>query len=282
MASHRGDVKVTEEGVLTYVFPELMISAGGPVTEREPDPAWRRLEYPESVTGNDRKTDLVVGGINGFNLTAAASAPMFIFPRLGLEGDLAWIGLVWVPLAFSTLFFAVPLLRSIVVRFRNRRRVGRNLRKVILGQVFQAALGGGGPKPVSLDRAKRHLHAALPPSGGNGLVEPALLALVAEFDGDVTETPDGNVEFEFPEIRRQFEGAERMRRTLALGEQAVGEIVYATDDSADEAHERDLASFDRELDRHRSLERYVQAPDRIAFVDDFELVAFDEELRITA
>ena len=66
-------------------------------------PAWRRLEPNELVTGNEMKNNLFIGGINGFNLVAAMTAPMFIFPQLGLGGPLAWIGLVWIPVVFSTL-----------------------------------------------------------------------------------------------------------------------------------------------------------------------------------
>ena len=44
MGAYDGDVRVTPGGTLVYVFPELMLSAEGRVSEREPDPAWRRLE----------------------------------------------------------------------------------------------------------------------------------------------------------------------------------------------------------------------------------------------
>jgi hypothetical protein len=136
---------------------------------------------------------------------------------------------------------------------------------------------------VSLDGARDHILAALPSStAGNGRLEPEFLNLLSEFDGDVTESTDGTVQFCFPEILRQYEGAERVRRHLGLEGQTVGEIVYASDDSDAEAHERDLAAFDREMERQQDLERYIQAPDRIAFFDDFELVALEEELQTRA
>ena len=43
MVAYEGDVRVSGEGELVYVFPELMVSAHGGVRERLPDPAWRRL-----------------------------------------------------------------------------------------------------------------------------------------------------------------------------------------------------------------------------------------------
>ena len=298
MSAYEGDVKVTGEGVITYVFPELMVSAKGRVSEREPDPAWRRMEFAESVTGNDKKSDALIAGINGFNLVAALSAPWVIFPRLGFGGPLAWIGLVWVPLLFSALFFALPLLRSVGVRLRNRRRQDRNLRRVLLGHVLQATLSTRGAQWVTSAGASERGRHLLLHSGGKtrgrqvSAVDsnlPAELSwdrgfqaqlqrLTAEFDGEVEELPDGTARYRFPEIRLQFEGAERMRRGLRLEAQEVGDIVYASDQTDGESDQREVDAFEREAERQYDLERYLQAPDRLEYFDEFELVSFDEEL----
>jgi len=245
-----------------------------------------------------------VAGINSFNLVAAATAPWFIFPRLGLAGDLAWIGLVWVPLLYSFLFFAVPALRSLSVRKRNRLRRERNLRKVILGYLFRASLVGDGAQWVSVAGTREHVRAALPKAGGgsagsrlalervadggallssetggNGFLEAELQALLAEFDGEVEENPEGTVRYRFSSILTQFRGAETVRRRLSLEAQEVGDIVFASDQTEEEGNERDLAAFDRELKRPEELTRYLGAPERVAYMDEFELVAFDEEIR---
>jgi len=299
MTAYDGDVRVTGDGVLAYVFPELMVSARGAVTEREPDPAWRRLEPEESVTGNEKKSNALIGGMNGFNLAAAISAPWLIFPRLGFGGPLAWLGLVWVPALFSALFFAVPLLRRIGVLRRNRKRQERNLRRVLLGQVFQASLSAKGAQWVTTRGAlERGRHLLLPSRGTNRDRRPSrvesnlpaevewdarfqaqLQKLTAEFDGEVEELPDGTARYLFPEIRRQFQGAERTRRALRLESQEVGEIVYASDETREEADRREVEAFQREMERQDDLERYIQAPDRVEYLDDFELVAFDEDLK---
>ena len=125
MGAYDGDVKVTPNGGLVYVFPELMLSAKGRVSEREPDPAWRRLEPAESLTGNEAKSNALIGGMNGFNLAAAFTAPWLIFPQLGFGGPMAWIGLVWIPAIFSAFFFLIPLVRSFGVRQRNRQSGAR-------------------------------------------------------------------------------------------------------------------------------------------------------------
>jgi hypothetical protein len=279
MAETGGDVRVTEMGVLAYVFPELMVSAGGRVTEREPDPAWRRLEPQETLTGNDKKSNAIIGGMNAFNMVAAGSAPWFIFPRLGLAGDLVWIGLVWVPLVFSTLFFLIPLVRSVTVRRRNALRRQRNVRRVVLGDVVRASLTGDEAGWVGIEEAKKKTLKAIPgPGVGNGLLDGAFHDLTAEFDGEVEEDPEVGLRYRFPALRRDFVEAEKLRNRMALQDQEVGDIVYASDQTDEEGHDRDVAAFDRALAEGQDLDRYLLAPDRIDYLDDFELVAFDEEM----
>jgi len=299
MSAYEGDVRVTPRGTLVYIFPELMVSAQGRVSETEPDPAWRRLEPSESLTGNEGKVNALIAGMNGFNLLAALSAPWFIFPRLGLGGPLAWIGLVWVPIVFSALFFAVPLLRWFSVNRRNHRRRERNLRRVLLGQAFEAALAGSDARWISGKGISAKAKALLSRSSERGRVrsgvneeahlqtdtgwdpgfEKQLQRLVAEFDGEVEERDDGVAEYRFPEILRALQESEVVRRHLRLGDQQVGEIVYASDESREEADRREVEAFEREMERQREMDRYLQDPNRLAYMDEFELVTFDEELR---
>ena len=106
-----------------------------------------------------------------------------------------------------------------------------------------------------------------------------LQRLVAEFDGEVEERDDGVAEYRFPEILRNLQESEVVRRHLRLGDQEVGEIVYASDESREEADRREVEAFEREMERQREMDRYLQDPDRLAYMDEFELVAFDDELK---
>jgi len=298
MAAYDGDVRVTPRGTLVYIFPELMLSARGRVSEREPDPAWRRLEPSESWTGNKARSDAVIAAINGFNLLAAVTSPWFIFPRLGLGGPLAWIGLVWVPAIFSLLFFAVPLVRLLGVKRRNRKRQERNLRKILLAHVFQASLAsknaGWITESGAVQRAQGLLLPGktrgrtaqadesvsnLPPVGNwSPLMQNMLLDLTAEFDGEVVEETDGTVRYHFPGIRETFQGAAVLRDHMALEEQEVGEIVYSSGDSREEMDRREVEAFEREMARQEDMDRYLPDPHRVAYLDEYELVAFDQDL----
>lgn len=297
MVTHGGDARVTSDGEVAYVFPELMVSAHGRVRERAPDPAWRRLETKLSLTGNSAGTNALIAGINGFNLIAAATAPLFIFPRLGFSGTAAWVGLVWVPVVFSTMFYGIPLARWWGVARQNVRRFGRNLRKVVLGHVFHETLVGA--RPIHPGEAVARVREALPKHRVDPeVVEEELVRLTAEFDAHVSATDDGGMAYDFPEIRRRYAAAEALRRELALEAREVGDIVYSSADDVQEQGRRDLETFDRDLaagspggseaaDEDAGLDelapgqgaaRYLPPPDRVAYLEDFELVAFDEEM----
>jgi len=288
MAAYDGDVRVAKGGELAYIFPSLMVSAHGRVAAQPPDPAWRRLETAVPLTGNSRSTDLAIGVANAFNLTAAATAPWVIFPKLGFGGAAAWVGLVWVPLVFSALFFAIPLVRWFSVRRENLARAERNVRKVLLSKVIRASIVGDGAQPVTVGEAAEHVRGSLgeAPASTEAL-EAQLLALTADWDASITSDESGRIEYRFEQIRQEFVAGEQVRSALALENREVGEIVYSSADSPEESSARDLRAFDRELAQGAppsasgrgvgpGLSRDLMQPERVAFVDDFEVVMEDD------
>ena len=64
-----------------------------------------------------------------------------------------------------------------------------------------------------------------------------------------------------------------------LDKRELGEIVYSTADTPEEAHLRETRLFDRSLHGDLDLDRLLPATDRVDFEDEYEIVAFDEELR---
>jgi hypothetical protein len=288
VGSYEGEPMVTGTGELVYAFPELMLSAHGPVKAREPNPAWQRMEYPLELTGNEKKTDALIIGINGFNLLAGVTAPWFIFPQLGIGGTAAFVGLVIIPVIFSMLFFTVPMLRSVQVRSENRKRARRNTRRALLAMVYQDALGSSS-RGLTVEQAVRGVQARLDGQGIEAAdVEEVLQDLASEFDADVVVGPNESIVYRFPQVRRQFEASELTRRRLQLEKAELGETVYSSADTPEEAAARDLAAFDRELAKAKeerealeageelNLERYLPSPERIGYEDDFELVAIDD------
>ena len=111
-------------------------------------------------------------------------------------------------------------------------------------------------------------------------VDAAIRTLAAELDAEVAVDDTGGTRYRFPALRQQFSASETVRRKLQLENRTLGEIVFSTSDSAIEAGERELALFDRALTEDEAdFDRYLPALDKIGFEDDYELVAFDEELK---
>ena len=206
------------------------------------------------------------------------------------------MGLVLIPVVFSVLFFSVPLLRVLGVRKENRARRARNVRRLVLGLVYREALAGGGS--ITAEAATAHVQAKMKdrivdPSE----VEAALHQLAAEFDADVSTGEVGpsstgvsstaealsaggsSLRFSFPAIRKQFLASETVRRHLKLEDARLGDVVYSSADSEEEASGRERAAFDRELAGEVDLTAYLPSPDRAGFEDEFEIVAFEEELK---
>ena len=278
--AYDGEAAVSPDGELVYAFPELMLSAHD-TKAREPNPAWLRLEHKQELTGNTAGANAVVAGMNGFTLVAATTSPWFIFPRLGisLSDPVAVVGLILIPVVFSVLFYGVPLLRMWGVTRENKRREKQNIRRVLLGLVYSRSLEKG--RDVSAAEAYEHVISRLKQQVvERATVDAALQGLAAELDAAVAVDDAGDTRYTFPALRQQFTASETVRRKLQLENRTLGEIVFSTSDSAAEAGERELALFDRELtESETDFGRYLPALDKIGFEDDYELVAFDEELK---
>lgn len=279
LGKYDGEPVVSPDGELVYAFPDVMASVRDDRSARKPNPAWLRLEPPLEVTGNSAGTNAVVAGMNLFTLIASATAPWFIFPRLGLSGPAAFFGLVVVPLVYSVLFFATPAVRAVGVRVQNGRRRRRNVRRVLLGLVFDRSLAG---EEVSVRGAIEFVRSKLGETAprDDSVVRTTLAALAAELDADVVEDDDGDVRYRFTAIADQFSASDVMRRSLRLADRKLGDVVFSTRDDADEAVTRDLELFDRALLGGEATPGAGRpAVDRVAYEDEFALVASDDELR---
>ena len=295
--AYGGDPRVSREGEVVYAFPDLMKSAHGKVRASEPRPAWMRLERAKKLTGNAGTSNAVIGGMNGFNLLAGsvlglgpALAPGAAGAVVGAAGaagatagavlvdPLFFWGLGVVPVTFSTLFFAIPVLRAFGLARENRERRRRNARRLLLGLVYRRSVGT--VQWLSVDDAIRHVARGLGAKGSvpadvAGLATKELETLAAEFDADV-ESDDDGFRYRFPQIRQTFVEAELTRRALRLEDQKLGAIVYSTSDDESEAAERDLAAFDRELaGAEIDLSRYLPSVGRVGYEEDFEVVMDD-------
>jgi hypothetical protein len=219
MVDYGGEPEVTDDGVVVYVFKALRRTAGAG-TERAPT-GWasERLEPTPPLTGNQPETDLLIGAFNAFNLLA----PFWIVPafearmRVSLAG---WhFALVDFPLAFSAVFFAVPLARWVKGRLDARARATRNDRRRLIGRIFATAELGLGPS------AREDL-APTPALGA--MLDRELVTL----GGDIAPEPDarGRVLYTFPRIVQETAALARLRAAAPAAERDAGAIVFSSED----------------------------------------------------
>jgi len=222
MVDYGGEPEVTDDGVVVYVFKALRLTAGGGVEEIPSDaPAWapERLEPTPPLTGNEPGTNALIGIFNGFNLLA----PFWVVPAFEAKLHVSLASwqflLVDFPLAFSAVFFAVPLGRWVKARLEARARDRRNDRRRLLGRIFATFDLGLGASPRD----------ELAPT-------PALAALLdrelVSLGGDVADDPDarGRVRYTFPRIAQETAALARVRAAAPTAERDAGAIVFSSAD----------------------------------------------------
>ena len=123
------------------------------------------------------------------------------------------------PIAFSAIFFAVPLGRWVKARLEARARDARNARRRLIGRIFATVDLGLGASPRE----------ELAPT-------PALAALLdrelVSLGGDVATDPDarGRVRYTFPRIEQENAALARLRAAAPAIEREAGTVVFSSAD----------------------------------------------------
>lgn len=214
MVQYGGEPEVTEDGVVVYVFRNLRVTAGAEDLAVRPRDAWERQEQPAPLTGNTPGMNVGVAALNGFNLLA----PLWIVPafeaarNVSLEG---WEFLVRdFPLAFSALFFAVPIGRALVERRRRREGERRNALRRILQRVFARGGAPAAPEQLATDPVELEV----------------LEKKLVELGGDVEADEQGNVRYGFPKLREELAAVEKVRQAAPASEQDPGAVIWTSKD----------------------------------------------------
>lgn len=227
----RGNIDVSDDGQLVYRFDDLRVSseAGVDDTKRGPAPIWERLVRVPPLAGkNPKKTNRWITLLNGFNLTMGA---VVLGSAVTLTSAVA-IGLGWIPLVFSTLFFAIPGARALQRRFAKPRIEAENERRRLVEAVYISAEDGVA-RPVDakiFDTSK------------------AGERIVADFDADVEVDEDGEIYYRFPRVADQISAGEKARQQ-ATAELVFGQTIFSSDEEEVSLEEAEMADFDRRLAR---------------------------------
>jgi hypothetical protein len=236
MLDHDGTVEVAEQGGIVYRFSELRRTAEeGPIAFVAP--AWQTPKTLPPLTGNDAGSNLKVAALNGFNLlmgafviargftianliTLFSKHPRGVVPVLTDHSMPIALGLI--PLAFSILFFIVPLMRA-AFRGRAQKKVAEeNARLAILREVLTRA-----PKkePVK-DETLRTVYRV---ATGHEPTSKELTRRVVDLGGDVDVGPQGEVRYRFPDLELEAEAIEEERAHADVAEAKLGRVVFTSE-----------------------------------------------------
>jgi len=243
LLDYDGEVKVDDDGAITYHFEALRKTAGD-TPPSPPPPAWSTKKTAPPVTGNPIGTNLLVGAVNAFNLimaTVALNANLTIdrlvhlistwdapFPVPPLPYDGVPVVLGAIPLLFSLLLFALPAWRALRKGAAEKAVAEENARAEVLKTVFQqmseAASKGeavGGVREDSLKRAWQQATGA-PPD------DKELAAAVAALGGDVDmdAMASGRGLYRFRDLEAEVKALQAQRAAASAQEEQVGAVVF--------------------------------------------------------
>ncbi len=228
----RGDIDVSEDGVLVYRFDDLRVTTETGVEDERgaPAPIWRRPARLPKLTGkNTKKANRWITTLNGFNLMMGA----IVLASVTAATSAAAIGLGWIPLVFSALFFAIPGMRAIRRRFKKRKVARVNERRKLVEAVYLSVDEDGQTRPVDakiFDTSK------------------AGEEIVRDFEADVEVSDDGDIYYTFPRVAEELEAAKEARHR-ATAELVFGKTIFSSDEEELSLDDAEMAEFDRRLAR---------------------------------
>lgn len=237
LLDYEGDVDVSEEGGIVYRFAALRKTARK--GEREPDPRFREQgafykpkEMPP-LTGNTPGTNLLIGGLNAFNLVMSLfslssgltlhrvslliqKVPLYKIPY---DGPAIALGIV--PLIFSIALFALPLIRAAVRPFKAKRVAREQGRAALVREVITGAAKGT-VSDASVKKAWERA-AGTPPSDREVTRE------VVKLGGDVETGPQGEIRYRFVDLEAEAKALEAEREAAAEEEADAGKVVFSSE-----------------------------------------------------
>lgn len=217
----QGEVEVTEgEGVIYGEFDQVLRrvghAAGGRVIWY-----WDEYEPVYEWTGNSTGRNLLIAGMNGFNLVFAMVV-LFQYPEVlralgaqNISGDAVFglvAGLGWMPLVFSMIFFLVPPLRYPAILRNNRRRHEANIRKRLYRAIFSFQ-----GRPMTIDQVAAAVNRNVPEEQlGKETVAQWLHTLVLDLGGETEVSEEGEVVYSFPRMADELATVGRLRERKAV------------------------------------------------------------------
>lgn len=238
LLDYDGEVKVSQEGGITYVFTEVMKSHTH-VSVKEPVPAWKRLKKLLPFTGNELGSNLMIASLNGFNLvmsfvaiqadwtiqkltylfTAGAyQAKYGMLPPMPVDGVPLVLG--WIPFCFSAALFAIPMVRA-MGRKREKRRLEQENGRLSMMRVVVSELTPRGIPEATLVRAFKE-------GAGREPTMKELIRTVVSLGGTIETSSTGIALYRFKELEADARALAKERAQATDSERNIGQVVFSS------------------------------------------------------
>jgi hypothetical protein len=243
MLHFEGEVEVSNEGGIFYSFPKLRPTANDPqshVRHANLGPAYASVFGPsyapyqerEPLTGNGWGSNLLIGGMNAFNVMMSwvALSNHWTFQNIGAllratkehpavltPGTPIVLGLV--PLIFSIALFAFPVFRFSRSFSKAKEVASENGRLALLWEVLGSVRNKGKVTMASLSSAMTKVMGRAP-------TEAEIQKRVVELGGEAEIEESGTLRFRFVDLELEAEALERERAQAPEEEARVGKIVF--------------------------------------------------------
>jgi hypothetical protein len=233
MLDYDGDVDVSEDGGIVYRFAAIRKTASE-TPEPEPPPAWARVKSLAPLTGNSPGANVLIAGLNGFNLLMGMWAiengmtlerMVHLFDRVPhpIVDTGVPIAIGVVPLVFSALLFLLPIGRALARPWQQRAMVEERGRLAVLREVIERVRGK--KRVTDADVAEAWSRAT-----GKAPVGKRLDRELVALGGDVAIEPSGATRWRFADLETEAAAVEAERAAAADEEAHLGKVIYATDE----------------------------------------------------
>ena len=245
VVDYEGDIEVSDDGAIIYVFKALRTTAGTRDSLSASRPAWLERRTVPPLTGNSASTNFLLGALNGFNAVVSGVAVAGgvtverVFQLVEHARMVAALGpdapalaaphgipllLGWIPLMFSMGLFLLPT-RRLMRRRRERAEIAdENGRRALMGLVLAETGAVAELTPAAAQRAwlaaAGTKHAASAPRQ----IEAAVRALGGEIDLDAA----GAVVYRFSVEARERRALEASRAAAPRAEALPGPVVFSS------------------------------------------------------
>ncbi|MDX2021280.1 MAG: hypothetical protein SF187_13650 [Deltaproteobacteria bacterium] len=237
MLDFDGDVEVTEDGAIVYVFKQLRQTA----LAKESAPArpfWLERLVASPITGNPIESNMLIAGLNAFNLLASGymlsngftlerlmwvlshtgrHSPGYVLDPPPPDGVPLVLGLV--PFAFSSALFALPVVRAFRHRSQVRKVQAENGRRAVAAHIMKAA---------AEIFPERDVVAVFEQGAGRPGTPQEILAAVRSLGGDFDIEQDLPV-YRFAELAREQRALVALRAQATKDEQSAGRVIFSSD-----------------------------------------------------